>query len=129
MELILNLGWSLVAIAMICGWLRFASREAGIRRMQAVTLAVAILILLPAISISDDLVAAQNPAEVVSTIRRDYDDSGPHSVVPTASALPVPIFSGLRVAVVTMAAPSHLSAPIANHAGLESIQNRPPPTA
>lgn len=129
MELILNLGWALVAAWMVCAWLRTAPRGTKYRRAQAVTLAVVILILLPAISMTDDLIAAQNPAEVVSTVRRDLDESGPHSIAPTASALPRPIFAGLSVAVVYMAAPSNPSAPIVDHPGLKSIQNRPPPAA
>ncbi len=129
MELILNLGWALVAAWMVCAWLGFAPSGSNSRRKQAVTLAVILLILLPAISMTDDLVAAQNPAEVVSTIRRDHDDSQTHSIVPMASALPLPMFAGLGVAVVQIAAPSNLSTPFVDYPGLESIRNRPPPAA
>jgi hypothetical protein len=129
MELILNLGWALVAVWMVCAWLRFAPSGSNSRRRQAVTLAVILLILLPAISMTDDLVAAQSPAEVVSSVRRDHDDSGPHSIVPMASALPLPMFAGLGVAVIQMEPPSDLSTLLIDHPGLESIQNRPPPAA
>ena len=128
MELILNLGWSLLALGMVCAWMRFAPRGADNRRAQAVTLAVAILILLPAISMTDDLAAAQNPAEVVSTVRRDHDDSGQDSVVP-AAALPVPIFAALSVAVLHVMVRSNLSTPIVDRITLAWIQNRPPPAA
>jgi hypothetical protein len=129
MELILNLGWALVAVWMVCAWLRFAPSGFNSRRKQAVTLAVIILILLPAISMTDDLVAAQNPAEVVSAVRRDHDDLQPHSIVPMALALPMPMFAGLGIAVVQMAAPSNLSTTLVDYPGLESIRNRPPPAA
>jgi hypothetical protein len=129
MELILNLGWALVAVWMVCAWLRSAPRGSDGRLRQAMTLAVIIVILLPAISMTDDLVAAQNPAEVVSAMRRDHDDSQPHSIVPLASAIPMPVFAGLGALVVQMAAPSDLSVLFADNPGLESIRNRPPPAA
>src|SRR5580704_17814317 len=127
MELILNLGWAMLAAWMVCAWLRTSPRSTHYRRVQAVSLAVVILILLPAISMTDDLIAAQNPAEVVSSVRRDHDGCAPHSVVPIAAAPPLPTFAGPPIAVVRMAAPSHLSAPIVDHPGLGAIQNRPPP--
>jgi hypothetical protein len=129
MELILNLGWALVAVMMVCVWLRFAPSGSDSRWTQAVTLAVILLILLPAISMTDDLVAAQNPAEVVSSVRRDHDDSQPHSIVPVTSALPPPMFAGPDITVVQMAIPSDLSTLLVDNPGLESIRNRPPPAA
>jgi hypothetical protein len=129
MELILNLGWALVAVWMVCAWLRSAPSGSNGRLRQAMTLAVIILILLPAISMTDDLVAAQNPAEVVTAMRRDHDDSQPHSIVPLASAIPMPVFAGLGASVVQMAAPSDLSVLFVDNPGLESIRNRPPPAA
>jgi hypothetical protein len=129
MELTLNIGWVLVAIWMVCTWLRTASRGTNHRRAQAVTLAVAILILLPAISMTDDLIAAQNPAEVVSSMRRDVDGTLPHSIASSSAALPQPTFEAPPIAVVGMAAPSRLSAPIVDHPALTTVQNRPPPSA
>jgi hypothetical protein len=129
MELTLNLGWALSAIWMVCAWLRISPRETRHRRAQAVTLAVVILILLPAISMTDDLIAAQNPAEVVSSMRRDHDGSAPHSIVPKSAALPLQSFEAPPIAVVHMAAPSNLSAPVVDHPALTTIQNRPPPSA
>jgi len=129
MELILNIGWALIAIWMVCTWMWTTPRGTNQRRAKAVNLAVIIMMLLPAISMTDDLIAAQDPAEVVSSLRRDHDSSPAHSIVPTAAALPTPNFAGLSIAVVGMAAPSHLSAPIVDHPALTTIQNRPPPSA
>ena len=129
MELILNLGWALVAAWMLFVWLRTASRTAMDRPTQLVALAVVILILWPAISMTDDLIAAQNPAEVDCCARRDHGLSSPHSIVPAAAALPAPTFAGLSVAYVRLAAPSSLSAPYVDHPALAPIQNRPPPAA
>ena len=130
MELALNLGWALVAVWMLCAWLRVAPHGAKERRAQLVALAVVILILLPAISMTDDLMAAQNPAEVDCSARRDHDFSSAHSKIPAAAAaLPLPAFAGLLFRFVQTGAPSRLSTPILENPALAPIQNRPPPAA
>jgi hypothetical protein len=112
---------------LLCLWLRMASGKAFDRRAQSVSLAVVILILLPAISITDDLMATQNPAEVDCSMRRDHDGASPHSIAPLAAALPLPAFTGLSIAIVRMAAPSSPFAPFMKPPAVASIQNRPPP--
>jgi len=129
MELALNLGWVLVAVWMFCAWLRIAPHAAKDRRIQLVALAVVILILLPAISMTDDLVAAQNPAETDTCARRDYDFSCPHSIVPITLALPLPAFASLPASVEQMPALRQNSTPRVEVPSLASIQNRPPPAA
>jgi hypothetical protein len=106
-----------------------APRTALDRCAQFVALSIVILILLPAISMTDDLIAAQNPAEVSTCVRRDHDGSSPHSIVPTSAALPLPAFTGLLIAFVHLAAPDILPAPFVDHPALALIQNRPPPAA
>ena len=130
MELTLNLGWALVAIWMLCAWVRKAPRKATDRRIQMVALAVVILILLPAISMTDDLVAAQNPAEIDCCARRDHGQgTSPHSILPVAASLPPPGFAGISLAFVGMASPSNLPSPFVENPSLASIQSRPPPAA
>ena len=130
MELILNFGWAVVAVCMICAWLRLVPAAAQSRRAQLVALAVVVLILLPAISMTDDLIAAQNPAEVVLSVRRDHDDFvGPHSIVPLNASLPLPAFASLEIADSHLAAPGHLSAPFVESLFAATIQSRPPPHA
>jgi len=130
MELTLNLGWALLAIWMLCAWVRMAPRKALDRSTQFIALALVILILWPVISVTDDLaIAVQNPAEVDCCARRDYDVSYPHSIVPAAAALPAPTFAGLLIAYVQMAAPGNLSGPFVDQPALGPIQNRPPPAA
>jgi hypothetical protein len=133
MELSLNLGWALVAVWMLCAWVRMAPRSARDRRAQFIALAVVILILWPVISVTDDLaIAAQNPAEFDSSaysLRRDHNGSSPHSIVPAATALPAPAFAGLAVRYPHMAAPGNLPAPFVHRPALGAIQNRPPPAA
>lgn len=128
MELTLNLGWALVALWMLCAWMRTAPRRATDRRIQMVALAVVILILLPAISMTDDLAAAQNPAEVDCCARRDHDQgASPHSIVPVAASLPLPSFAGVSLAFAGTAEPNILPSPFVENPFLQSIQNRPPP--
>lgn len=129
MELTLNIGWALVAVAMLAAWVRVAPCKTCDRHAQFVALAVVILILLPAISINDDLIAAQNPAEVDSSVRRDHDSSSPHWILPVGIALLPPAFAGLAVADVRMAVPSYPFDRLVEHPALGSIQNRPPPAA
>ena len=129
MELTLNLAWVLLAVCMFCLWLRFAPHTVTDRRMQVVALAVLILVLLPVISMTDDLLAAQNPAEVVTCVRRDHDDSSPHYVVPVAAAPLLVLFSGLALSVSAFRLPDELPARSSRPPALSSIQNRPPPAA
>jgi hypothetical protein len=129
MELALNLGWALLALCMFCVWSRFAPAGAKERRAQFVALAVVILILLPAISMTDDLVAAQNPAEVDCCVRRDHDCFHAHTFIPTASAGPVPEFQGLPVRLVQMMPSMQVVSPYVEIPALAPIQNRPPPAA
>jgi hypothetical protein len=130
MELVLNLGWALVAMWLLCAWVRKAPRRATDRRIQMVALAVVILILLPAISMTDDLLAAQNPAEIDCCARRNHDHAAcQHSVIPAVAVLPVPGFTGVSLVFVGMTAPGKLPSPFVENPSLASIQNRPPPVA
>jgi hypothetical protein len=133
MELTLNLGWALLALWMLFVWVRMALRTAKDRRAQFIALAIVILILLPVISETDDLIiAVQNPAEIncsVYSVRKNHDFCSPHSNVPAAAALPAPTFAGLSFAYVHVTAPGSLPAPFVGHPALAPIQNRPPPVA
>ena len=132
MELILNLSWVLLATLMFWLWMRHASREHISRRMQLVALAVVILILLPIISVTDDLQMAQNPAEADAyylCTRRDHVAASPHSIFPVAVILPPPVFTVLSFSFLRFAAPGNRPAPLVEIPVLASIQNRPPPAA
>ncbi len=129
MELVLNLSWAFVAAWMLCAWLRVTPGGERGRHAQFAALAVVILILLPAISMTDDLVAAQNPAEADCCVRRDYNASIPHAQNTLMAALPAPAFTGQSFGLVHLGAPGRLSAPHVELPAMASIQNRPPPTA
>ncbi len=129
MELFLNLAWAAVSVCMICLWLRLAPRTGPGRRIQFVALAMIILILLPAISMTDDLQAARNPAEIDTCLRRDHEWSSPHSIVPAVALLPLLVFASLDFRIRGAVLPGRQAvAPPANPF-LGPIENRPPPSA
>ena len=129
MELALNLAWAFSAIVIVCLWLRCAPQPGASRRTQWVALAVLILVLFPVISVTDDLQAMQNPAEVDSCLRRDHAISHPQSMFPAGAALPQPALAELPFGLLQLVAPGRSPAPLVDHPGLHSIQNRPPPVA
>jgi hypothetical protein len=134
MELFLNLAWVSLAALMVWLWPRFAPRSGPGGRMenrskQLVALAVLLLILFPVISVTDDLLATQNPAETDSTLRRDHIAAGSHSIFPAVAAEPLPTVAELFSGFPSFAAIRNFPAPIVDHPALASIQNRPPPAA
>ena len=129
MELTLNLAWMLLSAGMLWVLLRHAPREGKNRRMQLVALGVIALILLPVISVTDDLMVVQNPALTDTSPRKGHIWTAVQSMHPASMdwALPaceVPSCGSLQVA---------LQAPLpsqpSERAATSSIQNRPPPTA
>jgi hypothetical protein len=134
MELTLNLAWALLAALMFCLWLRPAERSGAeprtqSRRVQFVALALVLLILFPVISVTDDLMAVQNPAETDSCQRKDHVCSGAHCISPAVAAPPEPVFAGLSFGFQRLTAPGYLPSRAASRPELEGIQNRPPPAA
>lgn len=90
MELLFNLIWAAVIVALWALWAggRRSRRKASLRPAigaQLIALAMLSLILLPAISITDDLQAYHNPAEV----QRTYDRNDRYSLLAkSAHSLP-----------------------------------------
>jgi hypothetical protein len=131
MELTLNIAWVVLATLLFWLWMRHALCEST-RQTQFVALAVVILILLPVISVTDDLQLAQNPAEADSyylCTRRDHVVVSLHSIFPAAIMLPPPVFAGHSFGFLHFAAPVNRPAPLVEIPALASIQNRPPPDA
>jgi hypothetical protein len=132
MELALNLVWACLAVVLLRLWLRYVPREEAIRWAQPIALFMVILILLPVISVTDDLQMAQNPAEADAyylCTRRDHAVAGPHSIFPVAAVLPIPVFAGISFGHPRYATPSNLPAPTVLNPALAAIQSRPPPAA
>ncbi|MGA7523093.1 MAG: hypothetical protein WBW84_11590 [Acidobacteriaceae bacterium] len=103
MELLSNLVWIAVALALWGVWLaeqrrgRGAWLRSGIM-VQVTALAVLTMILLPVISVSDDLQASHNPAEAERTcVRNDHHLLRPEAV-PPAPAPSAVVISCLQLA-------------------------------
>jgi hypothetical protein len=129
MELALNVAWLFLALFMVWAWVKYAPRQGADRRMQFVALALVILILLPAISMTDDLMAASNPAEIETCARRDHDWGHPHTLLPVTAALVVAFFHGFSLETVRVAAAHPLPTLVPNKPLLKSLETRPPPAA
>lgn len=99
MELLSNLIWAAVAIALWAMWLagrRYKTASLLPRlAVQLTALSVLTVVLLPVISVTDDLQACHNPAEVERSLRRSTlhsaPDAGPQNL-PVALALLVACF-------------------------------------
>ena len=80
MELLLNLAWLGLSATLVWGYLLFARAAYPERKWRAiVALALLILILLPAISMTDDLAAFSNSGETSHFFRRDGTPLQVHS--------------------------------------------------
>jgi hypothetical protein len=90
MELFLNLVWLTLSVSLVCGYLTFAPAPLKSRKATAIiALALLILVLLPVISMTDDLAAINNPAETDHLWRRDKAPLHLHSDVATVAIVPL----------------------------------------
>jgi thiol:disulfide interchange protein len=129
MEIILNFVWMVLAIAIVRLWLRYAPREDSSRRTQMVAVAMLILILLPVISVTDDLLSVQSLGEDVTSQRQDYIASHHHHFFAAVSTVPPSAFAELSVGFLCRVALFRLPVLKVENPALASIQNRPPPVA
>lgn len=129
MELFLNLAWSAVAAAIVCLWLRSEGRSNPDRRRQLIAIAVLIAILFPVISVSDDLLAIQNPSEVDNYLRRDHLVPSNTPVQPMLAIVVPMIFAGLGLGFLRFIAPNLLPILQPEHPELAGKYNRPPPSS
>lgn len=136
MELVCNLAWLTVAIVLWGSWFargRRATRGSLLPAIavQLIALCALTAILLPAISITDDLQASNNPAEVErSTAKRNQFLSSCHALhgAPGTIALMVPSLrhSFLRRLAIL---PTTSDVPAQGTAYLIAPWSRPPPVA
>jgi hypothetical protein len=101
MEIILNIAWAVCSLGLAWFWLKSSACKRVPRRTQVLALLMVVLLLLPVISLSDDLMAAQGPVETDSCLRRAIHlDLWHPSVMPMVLALPVDLVSALTLSVV-----------------------------
>jgi hypothetical protein len=87
-EIILNFVWLAVAATMVTLWWRQPFSAKPQRGLQLIAIAALLLILFPVISVTDDLMAAQSPAETDTTVRRDHQADELHVLFPATAMLP-----------------------------------------
>ena len=130
MELLLNLTGALVAICLIGAWLRIspAAENGSKRSTQVVALALLILILFPVISVTDDLIAVQNPAETDSLARRGLEVSSLYAAS-LSPALPCETFRMPFPVAWGPVAALESDPQLPQTTALDPVENRPPPCA
>jgi len=79
--------------------------------------------------LTDDLLAAQNPAETDSFVRRDHVVSDLEQASPLTAAIPEPPQADLPFGFLRYAAPGTLPVLAVNPPALAPVENRPPPAA
>lgn len=130
MEIVLNLAWLTLAIVMVLAWIRTDGQTGHSRSGQIVAIALLVAILFPVISVTDDLMAAQNPAETDTCLRRDHLlPFNAHTPLPVVALPAIPAFTGISLGPSRYISPQNLAPLSADLPALASIQNRPPPAA
>jgi len=129
MELYLNYVWVLAGTASACLWLLPGQRTAVHKSWSLVGLFLFILMLFPAVSVTDDLWSFQNPAETRTFEFRDQRAACPHSVFLESAALPGRAGAELTFHPEQFGALLHASLIAVDNPALDPIQNRPPPQA
>ncbi len=135
-ELLSNLVWIAVALALGSVWLAERHRARGRSPrwgfgVQLTAVALLTMILLPVISVSDDLQASHNPAEVERTcIRNDQHLLQPETVPQAPAALAFVIRSLLLSSPHTIALmPPPVPPRSERMAYIRLLASRPPPAA
>jgi len=132
MEILLNLAWALCSLGLVWFWLRLCASGSASHRIpvhtQLLALAMIVLLLLPVISLSDDLMAMQGAAETDACLRRalHIDELHP-SIVPIALGVQERELSVLLLGVVSRFTSSDDRAAIAPLFVSPSVDSRPPP--
>ena len=129
MELFFNSVWVLLSIAILCLWLRIERRDSKGRHLPLVALGLLIVLLFPVISVSDDLLAAQNPAEVEIALRQDHKTTAVSFISFAIATLPPSVITEPLFCFLGSVASVRLSSPVADNPAMAAIQNRPPPAA
>ncbi|WP_263351997.1 hypothetical protein [Acidicapsa acidisoli] len=130
MEIILNIAWAVCSLGLIWIWSRNADSDSVPRRTQVLALAMVVLLLLPVISLSDDLMAMQGPAESDTCLRRALhsDDTHP-SWAPTSFALPEQMVTALTLSGYSQEVLEEYSPATPGASLTRSLDSRPPPLA
>ena len=128
MEITLNLSWAACSLALVWFWYRGSASKNVSRRTQMLALGMVALLLLPVISLSDDLMAMQGPAEPDTSMRRALHPNEAHPV-PVSFALPEPLFTAMSWGRYSPTAVRRVRLAAFIPALTRSLDRRPPPQA
>lgn len=130
MEILLNLAWASCALGLFWFWMRASASGSASRKTQLLALGMVVLLLLPVISLSDDLMAMQGPAESDTCLRRVlHAHENCPSVVPHSMTLPEQLFIALSHggSQQTVVQSFRMMPPLTFF--MRSLDRRPPPQA
>ncbi|MFC5863294.1 hypothetical protein ACFPT7_13400 [Acidicapsa dinghuensis] len=128
MEILLNITWAVCSLILVGFWLRSGVASSQPRRTQLFALSMAVLLLLPVISLSDDLLAMQAPAETDTCVRRvqQLDNLHPATLLP---ALPSRVYVPALIGFVSVQLPSRQNDVVPSFQLPSAMDSRPPPQA
>jgi len=129
MELVLNLGWVVLATMMCWLWARHARREGPGRQVQFIALALVLSMMFVVISLYDDMAMAQNPAETSCFQREDFLGARSHAILHPVANFTQPFVLEQSIEVIYLGVVGDHPVPALRPPALGSIQNRPPPAA
>ncbi len=130
MEIILNIAWALSSLGLIWIWTRSTESDSVPRRTQLLALAMVVLLLLPVISLSDDLMAMQGPAESDTCLRRMLHSDDTHPPAPATSfALPEQLVTSLTLSGYSQEVLEEYSPTTPANTLTRALDSRPPPQA
>ena len=128
MELVLNLGWVVLATLMCWLWVHHPARRKGRGRSeQFVSLALVLVIMFAVITMYDDMAMAQNPGETRCFQREDDLGAHAHAMQHPVANFAQPLLSEPSIEAFYLGVVGNHPAPALQSPALGSIQNRPPP--
>lgn len=128
METLLNSGWMLLVIVLASAWFGAERKKRGASRVPFTAQLMLAAILFPAISITDDLQIAQNPAETECSLRQDHRSGGAQYVFQNAvAALPPGFFEVPAFGLVNGVVLVSYASPAVTNSAVATIDSRPPP--
>ena len=129
MELVLDLGWVVLATVMCWLWLHHARREGPGRQAQLIALALVLAVMFVVILMYDDMAMAQNPAEISCFAREEFSGAHAHAMLHPVANFSLLIVSETSFEVIYFGVVGDHPALALRSPALRSIRNRPPPIA
>ena len=127
MELFFNFAWAFVAMASVFLWAKYGRRALRCGHSPLIGLSMLVVLLFPAISMSDDLWSLRHPAETDICQRREHRDSASLAQFQIPAVLPNPIGLELNFQFGRIDQPRRVESAAVAAPALGPLANRPPP--